>query len=59
VVDASSHKAPTGGEGTGPNPTDRAKSGWKWSLLTERNGVPLGWTTSGPTATTPCSWSQL
>jgi transposase len=47
AVDGSLHKAPAGGEGTGPNPTDRAKSGWKWSLLTERQGVPLGWTTGG------------
>src|ERR1019366_2370295 len=29
AVDASQHKAPVGGEGTGPNPTDRATSGWK------------------------------
>ena len=26
------HKAPYGGEGTGPNPTDRGKLGWKWSV---------------------------
>jgi transposase len=47
AVDGSQHKAPTGGEGTGPNPTDRGKSGWKWSLLTDRNGIPLGWATGG------------
>src|ERR1035437_5894653 len=29
------HKAPCGGEGTGPNPTDRAKIGWKWSVATD------------------------
>jgi hypothetical protein len=29
AVDGSLHKAPCGGEGTGPNPTDRAKIGWK------------------------------
>src|SRR5665811_2305345 len=29
------HKAPCGGEGTGPNPTDRAKIGWKWSIATD------------------------
>jgi hypothetical protein len=34
AVDGSLHKAPCGGEGTGPNPTDRAKSGWKWSVAT-------------------------
>ena len=31
AVDGSLHKSPTGGEGTGKNPTDRAKLGWKWS----------------------------
>ncbi len=29
ALDGSLHKAPYGGEGTGPNPTDRAKLGWK------------------------------
>jgi transposase len=47
AVDASQHKAPSGGEGTGPNPTDRGRSGWKWSLFTDRNGIPLGWATDG------------
>jgi transposase len=47
AVDASQHKAPCGGEGTGPNPTDRARSGWKWSVFTDRNGIPLGWATAG------------
>jgi transposase len=47
AVDGSLHKAPYGGEGTGPNPTDRAKSGWKWSVASERHGVPLGWTIDG------------
>lgn len=47
AVDGSQHKAPMGGEGTGPNPTDRGKSGWKWSLLTDRSGIPIGWTTDG------------
>jgi hypothetical protein len=32
AVDGSLHKAPYGGEATGPNPTDRAKLGWKWSV---------------------------
>jgi hypothetical protein len=32
-VDGSLHKAPCGGEGTGPNPTDRGKTGWKWSYV--------------------------
>lgn len=47
AVDGSQHKAPCGGEGTGKNPTDRGKLGWKWSLLTDRGGIPLGWATAG------------
>jgi transposase len=46
-VDGSLHKAPMGGEGTGPNPTDRGKTGWKWSVATDTNGVPIGWVTEG------------
>lgn len=41
AVDGSQHKAPCGGEGTGPNPTDRGKRGIKWSLLTDRAGYPI------------------
>lgn len=47
AVDGSLHKAPCGGEGTGPNPTDRGKSGWKWSVATDRWGIPLGWVIDG------------
>jgi len=47
AVDGSLHKSPVGGEGTGKNPTDRGKLGWKWSLLTDRHGIPLGWTIDG------------
>jgi transposase len=47
AVDGSQHKAPFGGEGTGPNPTDRGKSGWKWSIATDRNGIPIGWAIDG------------
>ena len=46
-VDGSQHKAPCGGEGTGRNPCDRAKLGWKWSLLADRAGIPIGWATNG------------
>ena len=46
-IDGSGHKAPCGGEGTGKNPTDRAKPGWKWSLATDANGIPVGWATDG------------
>jgi transposase len=47
AVDGSLHKSPAGGEGTGKNPTDRAKLGWKWSVLTDRNGIPIGWAIDG------------
>ena len=47
ALDGSLHKAPTGGEGTGKNPTDRAKGGWKWSIVTELAGIPFGWTADG------------
>jgi transposase len=43
ALDGSQHKAPCGGEHTGRNRTDRGKLGWKWSVLTDRHGVPLGW----------------
>ncbi len=46
-IDGSLHKAPMGGEGPGPNPTDRGKTGWKWSVATDANGVPIGWVTEG------------
>jgi transposase len=47
AVDGSQHKAPLGGEGTGPSPVDRGKRGWKWSLFTECHGVPVGWAIGG------------
>jgi len=47
AVDGSLHKSPCGGEGTGKNPTDRAKLGWKWSVATDRAGIPIGWTVDG------------
>jgi len=47
AVDGSLHKAPCGGEGTGPNPTDRAKIGWKWSVATDLFGIPIGWVIAG------------
>ena len=46
-LDGSLHKAPYGGEGTGPNPTDRGKLGWKWSVAVDRHGVPIGWAIDG------------
>jgi transposase len=47
ALDGSLHKAPYGGEGTGKNPTDRAKLGWKWSVAVEANGIPIGWAIDG------------
>lgn len=46
-VDGSIHKAPCGGEGAGKSPVDRGKSGWKWSLLTDRSGIPVSWAAAG------------
>jgi len=47
ALDGSAQKSPAGGEGTGKNPTDRAKLGWKWSVITDRNGIPIGWAVDG------------
>ncbi|MGC9084359.1 MAG: IS5 family transposase [Anaerolineae bacterium] len=41
AMDGAMTKAPLGGKGTGPNPTDRGKSGTKRSLLTEGRGIPI------------------
>jgi transposase len=47
AIDGSLHKAPYGGEGTGPSPVDRGKCGWKWSVASERAGIPIGWAIDG------------
>jgi hypothetical protein len=47
ALDGSLHKAPCGGEGTGKNPTDRAKLGWKWSVAADAHGIPVGWAIDG------------
>lgn len=47
AVDASLHKAPAGGEGTGPSPIDRRKLGWKWTICADRDGIPIGWAATG------------
>jgi transposase len=44
LIDASFAKAPEGGEDTGPNPTDRGKSGSKHHVLTDAHGIPLSTT---------------
>lgn len=41
AADGAITKAPLGGAATGKNPTDRAKSGTKRSLLVEGRGLPL------------------
>ncbi len=41
AADGAMTKAPLGGDLTGPNPTDRGKSGTKRSLLVDGKGVPL------------------
>jgi transposase len=46
ALDASNQKAPMGGEGAGHNFHDRGKQGWKWTLLVDADGIPLGWTAS-------------
>jgi transposase len=46
-MDGAITKAPLGGELTGPNPTDRAKSGTKRSLLTDAHGIPLSIVVAG------------
>ena len=51
AADGTMTKAPLGGGKTGPNPTDRAKSGTKRSLLVDERGAPLGLVVSG--ANTP------
>jgi len=50
-MDGAMTKAPLGGEKTGPNPTDRGKSGVKRSVLTEGHGVPIGLTVEGANRT--------
>lgn len=42
AVDGCIQKAPCGGEGTGKSPVDRGKLGWKWSVATDREGIPMG-----------------
>ncbi len=47
AMDGAITKAPLGGKKTGPNPTDRGKSGVKRSLLAEGQGVPIGLVVEG------------
>ena len=50
ALDCAMTKAPSGGEATGPNPTDRGKKGTKRSFLTDGNGIPLAITVAGANA---------
>jgi transposase len=47
LLDSASVRAPRGGEGTGPSPVDRRKSGTKHHVITEAGGAPLTATTTG------------
>jgi putative transposase len=47
AMDGAMTKAPLGGGDVGPNPTDRAKSGTKRSIITDAAGVPLGLAVAG------------
>lgn len=47
ALDGAMTKAPLGGEATGPNPTDRGKTGTKRHLLTEGHGLPVGVVVTG------------
>jgi len=47
ALDGAMTKVPLGGEATGHNPTDRAKSGTKRSVLTDGRGVPLALSVAG------------
>lgn len=51
AMDGAMVKAPLGGDQTGPNPTDRGKSGGKRSVLTEGHGVPVGLAQAGANRT--------
>ena len=42
VVDSCSVRAKRGGELTGPNPTDRGKTGTKYHVIASTDGIPLG-----------------
>lgn len=41
-ADGAMTKSPLAGTNTGPNPTDRGKSGTKRSVLTDADGIPIG-----------------
>lgn len=59
AADGKTCPAPLGGEETGPNPTDRAKSGSKLHLLVDRRGAPLAICVSAAHRHDKCSLQEL
>src|SRR5262249_48601797 len=59
LIDASFAKAPLGGEDTGPNPTDRGKSGSKHHVMTDAQGIPLAATVTAAHVTEVCQVVQV
>jgi len=49
-VDGSLHEAPAGGKGTARTPPIAPSWAWKWSILCDRVGIPIGWTVAGANA---------
>ena len=47
AMDGAITKAPLGGDATGPNPTDRGKTGTKRSILTDARGITVGLAVAG------------
>ncbi|WP_115617498.1 IS5 family transposase [Chromobacterium vaccinii] len=46
-IDGASVASPPGGQGTGPNPTDRGKCGSKRHIIVDRRGLPLALSITG------------
>lgn len=59
AADGKNCPAPLGGEETGPNPTDRGKSGSKIHLLVDRRGTPLAVVVSAANRHDKCSLQDL
>lgn len=59
AADGKNCPAPLGGEETGPNPTDRAKSGSKLHLLVDRRGAPLAICVSAANRPDKCCLEEL
>jgi transposase len=59
IIDASFAEAPEGGEDTGPNPTDRGRSGSKHHVLTDARGIPLAATVTAANVNEVTQVSQV